>query len=134
MDTRKLFTALALILFSATCFAQLTHPEPAASAPGDNYEIALTSAGLWNEIAIYKNEEGANVIKWSIEGKQPLEFLLQASTDGKNYRAIKRIAAESTTRESYQATGNNSKNWTCFRVICIDAAGAFSYSPVVQIK
>jgi len=131
MDTRKLFTALAFSLVSATCFAQQAHPELVPPLPA-NYEAPAAATDVWNDISISKNEEGARVISWRIEGAQPLEFLLQASTDSKTYRAIKRIKA--TEETNYEATDDSANNWRHFRVICIDVTGAFFYSPVVHLK
>ena len=121
MGTRKLLTSLAFVLLSAAGFAQ---DRPAKTlATTDNTSFAGDAVA---EIKVYKDASGKNVISWTSTGVQSLEFLLQGSTDGKVFRAIKRLPAAASGK--YETSDENHPGFSYFRIICIDKGGHFSYS------
>jgi len=134
MDTRKLITVLALTLLSAACFANHTEQRELYSAPTLTRLSQTDPSG--DELKTYKNGNGATVVSWNAGKEQAMEFLLQGSTDGKNFRAIKRIEAAplSSKHIRYESTDESDKGYTWFRIIRINAAGHFSYSKPVNAQ
>jgi hypothetical protein len=121
MGTRKLLTSLAFVILSTACFAQARTAK--TTTPTDN----LSSTGdAIAEIKVYKDAFGKNVISWTSTGLQSLEFLLQGSTDGKVFRAIKRMPV--TASGKYETSDESHPGFSYFRIICIDKGGHFSYS------
>ncbi len=121
MGTRKLFTSLAFVILSTASFAQ----ERAAKTvtPTDNVS---TTGDAVADIKVYKDALGKNVISWTSTGLQSLEFLLQGSTDGKVFRAIRRLPAAASGK--YETSDETHPGFSYFRIICIDKGGHFSYS------
>ena len=121
MGTRKLLTSLAFAILSTVCFAQDRPAKTSASI--DN----LSSAGdVVKDIRVLKDALGKSVISWTSAGLKPLEFLLQGSTDGKVFRAIKRLPAAASGK--YETSDDGHPGFSFFRIICIDKGGHFSYS------
>ncbi len=128
MDTRKLITVLAFTLSSAACFANDTEQRElysAVTAPG-----LLQADPSGDELKTSKNINGATVVSWNAGKEQAIEFVLQGSTDGKNFRAIRRIAAVPLSAEKirYESTDESHRGYTWFRIIRINADGHFTYS------
>jgi hypothetical protein len=121
------------MLFTATGFAQLGSFTGTLTGPSSAQNYVHTSEYGADEIRTYKNKEGNHIIRWNSKNGQTLEFLLQGSVDGTNFRAIKRIIATSsgTGINSYEATVKGGKGYTHFRVIYINQASN-SYSKVVS--
>ena len=121
MGTRKLLTSLAFAMLSTACFAQ---DRPATTITSISN---LSAAGdAVDDIKVYKDALGKVVITWTSTGLKPLEFLLQGSTDGKIFRAIKRLPAAASGK--YETSDEGHPGFSFFRIICIDKGGHFSYS------
>lgn len=121
MGTRKLLTSLAFFILSTACFAQ--HRPAKAVTSADN----ISSTGdVVADIKVYKDALGKNVISWTSTGLQSLEFLLQGSTDGKVFRAIKRLPVAASGK--YETSDESHPGFSYFRIICIEKGGHFSYS------
>ena len=120
MDTRKLITVIAFLFVATAGFAQ---------TPQTKTNTFLSAV---DEIMVHKNAYGKAVIEWSTESKPTLEFLVQGSVDGINFRAIKRVVAsvDKAKKAAFQATDESDKGYVYFRIIAIDAAGHYSYSKV----
>ena len=121
MGTRKLLTSLAFAILSTAGFAQERPAKTLASI--DHVSSAEDDV---RDIKVYKDASGKAVISWTSTGLQSLEFLLQGSTDGKVFRAIRRLPA--TASGKYETSDASHPGFSYFRIICIDKGGHFSYS------
>jgi hypothetical protein len=121
------------MLFIATGFAQPDSSAGTLTGPLLAYNYSHASEYGADEIRTYKNKEGNHIIRWNSRNGHTLEFLLQGSMDGTNFRAIKRIIATSsgTGINSYEATVKGDKGYTHFRLIYINQTSN-AYSKVVS--
>ena len=133
MGTRKLITTFAFMLLTATGFAQPDSFAGPITGPSSVQNDLHTSEYGKDDIRTFKNKEGNHIIRWNSSNRHALEFLLQGSIDGTNFRAIKRIIATSsgTGINSYEATVKGGKGYTHFRVIYINQTSN-AYSKVVS--
>ena len=120
MDTRKLITILSFLFFTTPLLAQ------------ENSNPANPIVLCKNALQIEKNVEGNAVLKWNGYNQMAKEFLLQASTDGNSFRAIKRIVA--TSNNAYETVDESGKGYNYYRIICIDGADNYLYSKAVPVK
>ncbi|HVG11690.1 MAG TPA: hypothetical protein VM843_01750 [Flavisolibacter sp.] len=131
MDTRKLLAAFAFTCSSLTLFATALykpHVQPA-------YQSSIARLTLPAEdIVVYQDANGSNVVKWNAQGPADLEYLLQGSKDGKAFRLIKKITAATHAGANghYEAIDDSGRGYVHFRIIRINKEGQVSYSKIVS--
>ncbi len=127
MDTKNLF--LGFLLFSLVqCVA--------AQTTANEFAIAQTetvSSNLPWYITVHKNATGNNIIEWNAATtNKAIEFLVQRSDDGENFKAFKRILL-TDTKENYEVEDKERKSKTYYRIIQISTNDKWCYSAIVSI-
>lgn len=129
MDTKKLFLAFLLFSLSQCLVAQT----PATGFAISNTATTASDNLPWN-ISVNKNASGSNLIQWNATAeKNAIEFLVQRSDDGENFKAFKRIVL-GDAKEIYEAEDKERQNKTYYRIIQINANNKWCYSTVASIQ